>query len=312
VRTVLGMLRPWAMCLNTLTGSSTSPDTTFAAPMDNKWGICGTSSSGNWGSVDYDGGGNPATALVNWTRYGYQGPMPTVPGTLLADPGVSASQLGTAFSAIVNTTILLPVASNYVDPLGGNNGTFQTQKLALVRFCGAYYQNRTYATDSSGVASTCWVNPVPQTSSTTTTTTFTATGGAMAKGSAVLTVTSPSPFFTDPTWLNSNPNIVVTVTVPGAAGGGKDLVAKMTSFTNGTTAVLDTKATTAVSGKTITVTVATTTTTTTTPPAPLDPRGNVYNQLQFRWLRTYNTSAEAAVPCDLNDTLCHGVVQLYK
>ena len=301
VRTVVGMLRPWAVCDSTVADAEAHPSTTYAAPMDNWWGVCGTDSSGNWGAVDFNGGGNPATDLTNWTRYGYT-VMPTIPGTLPADPGVSKSGLPQAFTAIVNTPILVPVVTNYVVPLSGNNGTFQTSRLALVTFCGAYYQGKAYSTDASGNPSPCWVNPYPV---PTPTSTSSATGGAMVKGSATLSVTLPVPFFTDSTWVN-NPNVLVTVS--GADSGGKDLTSTIAAIVDPQTVTLATSANTTVSNATVTVT----TYVMSTPPAPLDSSGKAYDQLQFRFLRSYATSADASVPCDLNDTLCHGVVTLYK
>jgi hypothetical protein len=308
LRTLIGTVRPWAACQSTVAQAQTAPNVTVASPLDNLWGVCGTYSSGNWGSVDFDGGGNPATDLTNWTRFGYP-LMPTVPGDLPADPGVSRSGLGQAFTALVNTPILIPVAGNYVPGGPGNNGLFNTTKLALITFCGAYYQNQTYATDPRGTASTCWVNPYPVTTTTSSTTTFNATGGAMTRNAFVLTVTSPVPFFTDPSWVN-DPN--VTVTVAGADNGGRDLTSTIGAITNGQSVTLTAKANNTVSNVPVTVTVTTVTSTTSTPPAPLQPNGTAYNQLQYRFLRLYDSSADAAVPCSLNDTLCRGATTLYR
>jgi len=308
LRTLIGTIRPWAACQTTVTQAQAAPGTTFAAPMDNLWGVCGTSSSGNWGAVDFNGGSNPATDLTNWTRFGYN-VMPTIPGNLPADPGVSKSGLGGAFTAIVNTPILLPVAANYVPNASGNNGSFNTTELALVTFCGAYYQNKVYATDSTGTASTCWLNPYPVTTTTTSTATFTATGGAMALHATTLTVTGPVPFF-DSSWV-TNPN--VKVTVAGAGPGGQDLTgAGIIAKASGQSVTLDATAKKAVTNATVTVTVTTTTTTTSTPPAPLQSNGTPYNQIQFRFLRLYANSVDASVPCSLNDTLCRGATTLFK
>lgn len=308
LRTLIGTIRPWAACQSTVTAAEAAPGTTVASPMDNLWGVCGTYSSGNWGAVDFNAGGNPATDLTNWTRFGYNA-MPTIPGNLPADPGVSKSGLGGAFTAIVNTPILLPVAGNYVPDASGNNGTFDTTELALVTFCGAYYQNQTYATSSTGAASTCWVNPYPVTTTQIVPTYVTATGGAITKNDTVLTVTGPVPFFTDTSWVN---NANVTVTVPGADSAGQDLVSTIASIGDGQTVTLTAKAGTTVTNATVTVTVNTVTTVTSTPLAPLQSNGTAYNQIQFRFLRLYANSAEASVPCSLNDTVCRGATTLYK
>ncbi|HET7900169.1 MAG TPA: hypothetical protein VFL59_03210, partial [Candidatus Nanopelagicales bacterium] len=306
-RSLIGTIRPWAVCQTTIAQAQGQPGLIVAAPLDNKWGICGSSSSGNWGSVDFDGGGNPATDLVNWTRYGYPY-MPQIPGNLPADPGISRSQLPTAFQALVNTPILIPVASNYVDGSNGNNGTFQTSKLALVTVCGAFYQNQIYNTTLSGAPSTCWVNPYPATP-TYTYTTYPATGGTLAKGSNVLTVTAPVPFFNVPGWAGS-PD--VTITVVGADAGGKDLTTSITTITNGQTVVLGASAKTAVTNAAVTVTVRTLVPPTYTPPAPLENNGTPFNQIQFRLERVYANSADASVPCSLADTLCRGNTDLFK
>jgi Flp pilus assembly protein TadG len=309
-RSLVGTIRPWAVCQSTISSVQAQAGTTLAAPLDNKWGICGTSSSGNWGSVDFDALGNSAVDLVNWTRYGYPY-MPQIPGTLPADPGISRSQLPTAFRALVNTPILIPVAANYVDGTNGNNGTFQTTKLALVTVCGAFYQNQTYNTTLAGAPSTCWVNPYPATP-TYTYTTYPATGtatGTIAKGSNILTVSAPVPFFTDPTWANS-PD--VTITVVGADAGNKDLTTSITTVTNAQTVVLGAAAKTDVTNAAVTVTVRTLVPPTYVPPAPLENNGTPFNQIQFRLERVYANSADASVPCSLADTLCRGNTDLFK
>ncbi len=63
--TVGGGLRPWAVCSSVVLDARAHPDTTFWTPLGN-WsnksgdaGICGTSAPGQWGSVDFDDGGNP-------------------------------------------------------------------------------------------------------------------------------------------------------------------------------------------------------------------------------------------------------------
>ena len=84
------------------------------------------------------------------------------------------------------------------------------------------------------------------------------------------------------------------------------------SIGDGQTVTLTAKAGTTVTNATVTVTVNTVTTVTSTPLAPLQSNGTAYNQIQFRFLRLYANSAEASVPCSLNDTVCRGATTLYK
>jgi hypothetical protein len=71
VRTA-GGLRPWAVCDQTVAAAQLDPDTTFWTGIDKIAGPCDSTASGQWGSVDFDGGGNPAGPLADWTLNGYQ------------------------------------------------------------------------------------------------------------------------------------------------------------------------------------------------------------------------------------------------
>jgi len=319
-RSLVGTIRPWAACQDTISDGLADPGKVVAAPLDNKWGICGSSSSGNWGSVDFDGGGNAATDLVNWTRFGYP-LMPTVPGPLPADPGISRAQLPTAFRALVNTPILIPVAANYADGANGNNGQFDTTKLALVTVCGAYYQNQAYDSTLSGDPSVCWQNPFGTSTTVSTPFEFPNVAGAVVVtgtngNNRTATLTLAAATF-DPTIPPGD----VTVIVPGGrrVGGGQnvrfeDLVTTVRAYdtTSPTTTVTLNDIPDVTTATTFTIRWTTSETVTTPGPAPLESNGRPYNQIQFRVERVYNTSAEASIPCSLDDLLCRGTTTLYR
>ena len=65
-----GGLRPWAVCDTVVADARNHPDQTYWTALGN-WnshtgdaGICGSSAPGNWGSVDFDDGGNSAGDLA--------------------------------------------------------------------------------------------------------------------------------------------------------------------------------------------------------------------------------------------------------
>ena len=155
---LVGTVRPWAACESTIADGLATAGKVVAAPLDNKWGICGDQLAAATGARSTSTAAatppptsstGPATATRSCPR------SPALP----ADPGVSRSQPRTAFRALVNTPILIPVAQDYVDSANGNNGAFDTRRFALVTVCGAYYQNQAYSTTLSGAPSVCWQNP---------------------------------------------------------------------------------------------------------------------------------------------------------
>ena len=138
-------LRPWAICDGTVTAAQAQPTVTFATGLDNKLGLCSSQSSGNWGSVDFNGGGNGAGDLADWTLDGYPDPV-VIPGPLPADPGVSnSSALRAAFASLVGQIVLFPSVSGY-NVGGGNTGSFAAVGVASVEVCGVLYGNDTINT----------------------------------------------------------------------------------------------------------------------------------------------------------------------
>ena len=112
-----GGLRPWAVCDTTVRAARSNPGTTYWTPLGN-WnnksgdaGICGTSAPGQWGSVDFDDGGNSAGDLADWTHFGYPGAVTIPDPELPADPGVSNSAgLVAAFKYLIGKVVLSPAS----------------------------------------------------------------------------------------------------------------------------------------------------------------------------------------------------------
>jgi Flp pilus assembly protein TadG len=142
-------LRPFAVCDDNLVrGDQTQTQRSQYAKKDLV--SCGPLPPGNWGLVDFDGGGNSNADLADWTRYGYNGPV-TVPNPALpGDPGIDTSApVKSALDSIVGDVVLLPVAQAW-NPGSGNNATFNMPSLTAVKICG--YQDGT----KSPVKGDCW------------------------------------------------------------------------------------------------------------------------------------------------------------
>lgn len=317
-KTVAGGLRPWAVCDSTLLAAQASPNDTFWTALGN-WstkdsvGICGTSAPGQWGSVDFDGGGNSANVLADWTLNGYPGAVTIPDPAMPADPGVSnSSALRAAFQSLVNQVVLFPAVSRISG--NGNNAVFNAVGIATVKVCGVVYNNNVI---NSG--STCWKTPSPSTSTSSTKDTnygpYTTTG-TIAKNSTQLTVAAAQfglvPSGTD--IVN-----VATITVKGAGKKGAGLVSKVTLPTPLPTTVitLADSADTAVTNAQVTITVVSTKTTTTVVPGfgLYDDKGNLQDQIQFQWVN-YSTSSYTGPgggsTCALSNRLCVGQTVLWR
>lgn len=306
-----GGLRPWAVCDKTVKAAQDSPDTTFWTGIDKIAGPCDTSASGNWGSVDFDGGGNSAVDLARWTALGYPGRVP-IPSTIPADPGVSNSaDLKAAFENLVGQVVQFPSVTGFGDG-GGNNANFPTLGITTVRVCGIMYGNNTYNTvPSTGLVSDCWVNPGASSSSTTTTSTTTATTGSINKNSDSLLVAA-LPAFPVPT---PDQTITLDVTVVGAGAGGKDLstTAPVPANPAALTLVLDADAKTKVVNAAVTIKVNTTTTTLTPGFVPLGGKKPI-DHIQFRWVG-YSTATYTGTTsdlCNFTNRNCAGATILWR
>jgi hypothetical protein len=135
-------LRPFAVCYDAALLAKANPTTTLTVPLNNYTGVCNTTSPGNWGTFDFNGGANDTGDLVDWTTGGYPGSVDS-PSTPSANPGnLPASGPGgnmtAALTALVGTEILMPVATQYTctSSCNGNGGGSNAQ-FSVVGFIGA-------------------------------------------------------------------------------------------------------------------------------------------------------------------------------
>lgn len=325
-KNVAGGLRPWAVCATTLGQAQQNPGTTYWTPLGN-WntkdsvGICGSSAPGNWGSVDFDGGGNSAGDLADWTRDGYPGSV-TIPDPYLpADPGTTnSSDLRSAFRSLVNQVVLFPA----VDGISGSgqNAVFDAVGIGTVKVCGVVYQNNIYNTTLSGQASDCWRTPSPPT--TTVTTQETTIGpftvkGSIDKNSNVLTIPANT-FSSVP--VGTDISNQATISVPGAKKSGPNNVPLVVEVTlpnplPTTSLTLTDKADNKVTNVDVRITVESTKTISTTAGGfgLYDDKGNLQDQIQFRWVN-YTTSSYTGpgggTTCALTDPNCVGQTVLWR
>ena len=314
-----GGLRPWAICNSVVQEAAFNRTTTYWTGLDNQAvGVCGTTASGNWGGVDFNGGNNAAGDLAAWTLNGYPGPINIPDPFLPADPGVSGSSaLSTAFTSIVGQIILLPSVSGF-NTGGGNNASFNAVGAATVRICGIYYANNTYNIDTtSNLQSTCWRNPLPTiTPGGSTIDTKFSTGSAVTTGNGankVTTLTINDPYF-DCTLAGS----AIEVTVPGAKKQGSNAVNLVSTLETCTTNKVVTLLIPADNNVTnVTVTVKTTTTAPDVITPGFVPLGNgnmPIDHIQFvyeDYVGSFSGTGTGA-PCALTRVDCAGNVQLWQ
>ena len=325
VRTA-GGLRPWAACDQTVLAAQNQQDTTFWTGVDGISGPCDTTASGNWGSVDFDGGSNPAGDLIAWTLKGYPGAV-QIPSTIPADPGVTNS-VKDALESLVGQVVLFPSVTEF-NGGGGNNASFDTVGIATVRVCGIVYGNNEFKVDqTTGLTSDCWVEPVPGEIQTTTDdddeTVTASTAEVMPNKSSTLRVST----LAFPVVPAVDPNVTYSaeVTIPGAGPGGKDLTTAVSTFTSRTEVVLQDGVKSAVpQGTPVQITITTTTSTTTITsaglpapaPGPFEVQGNklrLLDHIQFRW-EDYSTSSYPGIDsetCDFTDRRCVGATLLWR
>lgn len=306
-------LRPWAICDGTVLDAQARPTKTFATGLDNKIGVCSSQSSGNWGSIDFNGGGNGAGDLADWTLDGYPDPV-AIPGPLPADPGVTnSSALRAAFASLVGEIVMFPSVSGYTGG-GGNNGTFNAVGVATVEVCGVLYGNDTINTLPNGSVNDCWVDPRPTSTTTTSTTSKVTTGTTTTTGNGgnrrtTLTITGPE-------FDCTVPLTDIEVTIPGADRQGQTpipLVTTLNTCTGPTTATLTDAAKADVVNASVTVKTTKTTTVFTPGIVPLDNNNKPVSHIQFRWVNyTQSWQGSSASICPLTNPQCTGVTQLWK
>jgi Flp pilus assembly protein TadG len=309
-----GGLRPWAVCDSTVRAARSNQNETFWTPLGN-WnnksgeaGICGTSAPGQWGSVDFDDGGNTAVDLANWTHFGYPGAVEIPDPALPADPGVSnSSGLVDAFEYLVGKVVLFPSVRSIAG--SGNGSTFDANGVATVKVCGIYYGNTAYNIDqSTGVTSTCWRDPTPRTTSTPTVTNVPAV--AMAKGSNVVTTTVDDSFL---------PGMVGgTIRVPGAGNNAgtsplDGTIVSVSSDGRSVTLRNGDKANSNVVSATAVVNWTKVETVPGTLNVPVSNNGNAIDHIQFRWVNySTNYSGPGGPTCQLSNALCVGTTVLWR
>lgn len=326
-----GGLRPWAVCATDVQASQANPNTTYWTALGN-WstkdttGICGSSAPGQWGSVDFDGGGNGAPDLADWTLNGYPGQVVIPNSYLPADPGKTNSNgVRDALQSLVGQVNLFPSVTGISG--SGNNAVFNAVGIATLKVCGIVYNGSIY-----NAGSDCWTTPTPSTTtSSTTVTPVVLTPSISAKGSIqnakdVLTLSVSNLFSSLPTGPNISYTAVVTVNKAGGTNKTPaDLVANASWTTTlpTNTLTLDKKASNTVAfpagnltNVTIVITQTTTTTTTTTTPGfgLYDDKGNLQDQIEYRWVN-YTTSGyngPGAGTCTFTNRNCVGTTVLWQ
>jgi hypothetical protein len=309
-----GGLRPWAVCDTTVVQARDHPDQTYWTPLGN-WsshdgdvGVCGSSAPGNWGSVDFDDGGNSAGDLAAWTLNGYPGSVTIPDPALPADPGVSnSSQLVDAFKYLVGKIVLFPSVKNISG--AGQNAIFNAAGVATLKICGIYYANNAYNIDqTTGLQSDCWQDPTPATTSMPTVTQVTA--ASMADGDNVVTTTIAGQF--DPGMVGG----AISVPNAGNNSGTSPLTGTISSVAaDGLSVTLGNgdKAKHPVAGVAATVNWTKVTTVPGTLNVPLDNSGKVIDHIQFRWVNyTTDYSGPGGTVCQLSDPQCVGTTVLWK
>jgi hypothetical protein len=303
-----GGLRPWAVCDSRVAEARNNPNTTYWTPLGN-WsahvgdsGICGSSAPGNWGSVDFDDGGNTAVDLANWTLNGYPGAVTIPDPAEPADPGVSnSSQLVAAFNFLVGKVVLFPSVSEITG--SGQNATFDAVGA------GIFYQNIAYSIDqSTGTTSDCWADPTPVTNSTPMSSTINTV--SMANDSNVVTTTIAGQF--DPGMVDG------TITVPNAGNnaGNQPLVGTIASVAaDGMSVTLNNgdKAKSPVANISATVSWTKVTPVPGSLNVPVDNNGKIIDHIQFRWVNyTTNFSGPGGTTCQLSNPQCAGTTLLWQ
>ena len=138
---ITGGLRPFGLCIDAMAGFETwslplnGPTGKLIVPYgkdDQPEGCNGDADiPGNWGLLDFDGGGNSRNDQRDWIEYGYDGPVSKgTPGALCTDPGEDkhcrdgdpgawSNSVGTELEYLVDNEIefTLPIFDS-----GGANG----------------------------------------------------------------------------------------------------------------------------------------------------------------------------------------------
>lgn len=126
-------LRPVAMCaanpaLSQWLSSGRSSTATFTINVSSSNAQCGTTVSGNWAILDFDGGSNSMSDAQNWIANGFSGEISSGQ-TVDGDPGIPTPAL--RLDGQVGQTITLPV---FINPrLEGSNAMYDIVGFVSVR-----------------------------------------------------------------------------------------------------------------------------------------------------------------------------------
>lgn len=138
--TYFGGLRPMSLCLPGLESIDEYQDWLNGNPNDPSAEIrvtyskehpadCG-STTGNWGFIDFDGGGNSNQDTISWIQNGYEGEL--VEGWYEGDPGAISGSHRSALTSLVNSgeVFWLPLVTD-AQGNGANTEFYITEPLAI-------------------------------------------------------------------------------------------------------------------------------------------------------------------------------------
>ena len=144
-RLSIGGLRPYAACNTVVDQAAAAPDTTFVMDLDNKIGICNTTASGNWGLIDFNGGGGGTPEQVEWTYNGYPNPVIAPDPNLLVRTGIP-NALDPPLETLLDQVVLFPVVRGVIG--NGNGATFDLIGFVSARVCGYWISNTRHGESS--------------------------------------------------------------------------------------------------------------------------------------------------------------------
>lgn len=161
-RTVTG-LRPFGLCslapdvqslLNQ--GAPGAGSSTVRVVVDKAIsGGCGGDGSGNWGTLDLNGGSNGTPDTESWIQNGFHGVLDLVGANLPGNPGSpGGGKYASEMDSILGATITLPVYDSI--SFSGQNASFHIVKYVSATLCGWQFGNK------SGFDATCHLtSPTP-------------------------------------------------------------------------------------------------------------------------------------------------------
>lgn len=133
----VGGLRPFAACDLEVDQALADPDSTFTIDISNQLGVCSSSSNGNWGLTDFNGGGRSCRETSEWTEFGYPDPVFAPDPALPTKPGNCINSLRDELAAILDEVVIFPVVRGYTSGTGGGaTGRFDLVGFLTAKVCG--------------------------------------------------------------------------------------------------------------------------------------------------------------------------------